>query len=129
MEPTIKLQNFVAGDIKVGGGSNNQNSRFTSIKDTNNNRKASEMTDDKNPNNDGDEYDDDFESLSKSQAGLSMSLGVKKNLNKNSAVRDKDDDSYSNEFESIGDSKTISNDTATVICFMCKQQIPKSQAL
>ena len=128
MEPTIKLQNFVAGDIKVGGVANNQNSRFTSIKESNN-RKASEMTDDKNPNNDGDEYDDDFESLSKSQAGLSMSLGVKKNLNKNSAGRDRDDDSYSNEFESIGDSKTISNDIATVICFMCKQQIPKSQAL
>ena len=51
-------------------------------------------------------------------------LSVKKNLKTNK----NDDDSYSNEFESIGESKTLSNE-ATVICFMCKKQIPKSQAL
>ena len=66
--------------------------------------------------------------MSKSQVGVSMSLNVKKNLNKKGKNDGADEDSYSNEFESIGDSKTLSND-ATVICFMCKQQIPKSQAL
>lgn len=109
MEPIVKLQNFVATDIKV-----NPNSRFSSMKDTHQ-RKASEMSEDQND----DDYEEDFESLSKSQAGLSLQLSVKKSLNK------KDDDSYSNEFESLGDSKVISNE-ATVICFMCKQQIPKS---
>ena len=66
--------------------------------------------------------------MSKSQVGVSMSLNVKKNLNKKGKNDGADEDSYSNEFESFGDSKTLSND-ATVICFMCKQQIPKSQAL
>jgi len=49
--------------------------------------------------------------------GLSVQLSVKKNLNKNS--KNHEDESYSNEFDSIVDSKTISNE-ATVICFMCK---------
>ncbi|CDW82200.1 UNKNOWN [Stylonychia lemnae] len=117
IEPTVKLNNFIAFDATKNTSVN----RFTSIKETHQ-RKQSEITDEQNYD---DNYDDDFESLSKSQAGLSVQLSVKKSLNKNTK---NDDDSYSNEFESIGDSKTISNE-ATVICFMCKHQIPKSQAL
>jgi hypothetical protein len=56
--------------------------------------------------------------------GLSVSkVSVKKNLKTG-------DDSYYNDFESMGDSKSMSNNTeATVVCFMCKKNIPKSQAL
>lgn len=43
-------------------------------------------------------------------------LSNKKNLKVNNI---NDDDSYSNEFESIGESKSQSNDN-TVLCFMCK---------
>ena len=46
-------------------------------------------------------------------------------------IRVTETESYSNEqFESLADSKTVSNETnEKVLCFLCKQHIPKSQAL
>ena len=39
-------------------------------------------------------------------------------------------ESYSNEqFESMAESKTLSGEDKGVTCFMCKQMIPKSQAM
>jgi len=125
VEPTIKLQNFVAADARPAVAKNNNlnpNSRFTSsAQGTAQKRKVSEMTEE------DEDYSEDFDSLSKSQAGLSMSrVSVKKGLK--SGGDDGGENSYSNDFESIGESKTLSNE-ATINCFMCKQQIPKSQAL
>ena len=132
VEPTIKLQNFVASDAKGAAGSNsnsNPNSRFSSHleeakKGGARQRKVSDMSNMVRTNEDESEnyeYDDDFESLSKSQAQVSMSLNVKKSLNKNKQGNRLDyEESYSNEFESFADSKSMSTE-ATVICFMCKQ--------
>ncbi len=58
--------------------------------------------------------------MSKSQVAISFK-NIKKPLETG--------DSYSNEqFESMAESKTLSGDDR-ITCFMCKQVIPKSQAL
>ena len=63
-----------------------------------------------------DDYEDDFESVSKSQLGMSMGKPAKKV-----------EESYSNEaFESFGESKTLSAEDKGITCFLCKQMIPKS---
>lgn len=63
-----------------------------------------------------DDYEDDFESVSKSQLGMSMGKPSKKV-----------EESYSNEaFESFGESKTLSGEDKGITCFLCKQMIPKS---
>lgn len=125
IEPTVKLQNFVAADPNKLQHSKtvakqSQSNRFTSsgIKD----RKVSDITD---KDEDDDDYSEDFDSLSRSQVGASLNkISLKKTLKGK-----QDEDSYSNEFESLADSKSASNNEGSVLCFMCKLQIPKSQAL
>ena len=128
MEPTVKLNNFVAASSQPASGKQplkkavtDQNNRFSSSakprqakKDEDSSAYSSEQQDD---------YEDDFESLSKSQVGLSL------NKYKKPQMLDTGD-SYSNEqFESMAESKTLSGEDRGVACFMCKQMIPKSQAL
>lgn len=70
-------------------------------------------------------YEDDFESMSKSQVGLSMSrASLKRNLNAKSDLEVQD---YSSDSESMDSSKKMSD--ALITCFLCKQQIQKSKAL
>lgn len=83
VEPTIKLQNFVAADPNKLQHSKtvvkqSQSNRFTSsgIKD----RKISNITD-KDEDEDEDEYSEDFDSLSRSQVGASLNkISLKKTL-------------------------------------------------
>ena len=93
----------------------NPNSRFTSSGGAakTSGRKVSEQTDE---HADDDEYSEDFDSISKSQVGLSVSkVSVKKTLKAGD-----ESNSYSNDFESMGESKSMSTE-ATVVCFMCKK--------
>jgi len=75
-------------------------------------------TNKRKPTSDDDEeedaYDDDFESLSKSQVAVSIA-NIKKRIETN--------ESYSNEqFESMAESKTLSSnvDEKGITCFVCK---------
>ena len=96
VEPTIKLNNFVASDYKP--------SKFTSQKQQP--RKESEVSEE--------EYEEDFESMSKSHVSTGK-VQIKKNL----MVADSTE-SYSNEqFESLAESKTLSNEDK-IKCFVCK---------
>ena len=110
MEPTVKLNNFVAANIHKS--KTDAASKFSNHKQ---NRDPSERA----SSNEEEDYEEDFESLSKSQVALSMNK-IKQRLQAT--------DSYSNDqFESVDHSKSASAEH--IVCFVCKQQIPKAQAL
>ena len=115
----MRLNNFVApADLSYQRSKSGANphiaQKFSNIRE----QAASDGEEEENL----DDYEDDFESLSKSQVGLSM----------NKAKRPlQTDDSYSNEqFESLAESKNLaSSNDDKIVCFVCKQHILKSQAL
>ena len=101
LEASTKLNNFMA--LNPIGEPLRRNKTEVAVNDVDSN------------NYEEDDYEDDFESLSKSQAGLSMSkVSLKNNSRKDIGQED-------NESESVSES--------TITCFLCKKQIPKSQAL
>ena len=110
VEPIVKLQNFVAPEAKAY----NVN-KFSSVGSSGQKRKASAVSVD----SEEDSYEEDFESLSRSQgAGLSMSkVSVKQKLHTA--------ESYSQ--DNFEESKTVSIEDK-ITCFVCKAQFPKSQA-
>ena len=119
----MKLNNFVASNPSASKqplkkAVTDQNSRFSNHQQAKKEEDSSAYSSEQQ-----DDYEDDFESLSKSQVGLSL------NKYKKPHVVDTGE-SYSNEqFESMAESKTLSGEDKGVTCFMCKQMIPKSQAM
>lgn len=123
VEPTVKLANFVAPDAKASKSKTLTPNKGGAAKFSNmvqNRRTEQAVSEDQySESRAEDDYEDDFESVSKSQLGMSMGKPTKKV-----------EESYSNEaFESFGESKTLSAEDKGITCFLCKQMIPKSQAL
>jgi hypothetical protein len=115
----VRLNNFIAPTADLQYERSKTAAAASKFSSTNKRKPSSSHEDEEE-----DAYDDDFESLSKSQVAVSLAK-VKQRIDTG--------ESYSNEqFESMAESKTLSGDVdvrGAITCFVCKQQIPKSQAL